>query len=226
MFVDEAVQNLLSHCCVSRVEQIPLVCSPLSVVANSDGKLRLVLNLRYLNQFLHVVSFKYEDLRVAALLFELKEYLFKFDLKSGYHHVDIHPDHQKYLGVQWEWHGEVRYYVFNILPFGLATACYLFTKLMEPLIRYWRGCGLKAIVYLDDGIISVKGKDNALRESAQVRQDLESAGFVVNVDKCVWEPSHSLEWLGFIIDLDKGQFSVPEGKLSALHDRLLNAKKV
>ena len=78
------------------------MCSPLSVVSNTAGKLQLVLNLRYLNQFLHVVRFKYEDLLIAALMFEANEYLFKFDLKSGYHHVDIHPDHSHFLGFQWE----------------------------------------------------------------------------------------------------------------------------
>jgi len=72
------------------VDQKPIVCSPLSVVSNSAGKLRLVLNLRYLNQFIHTVKFKYKDLRTAALLFEKDEYLFKSDLNSGYHHLDIH----------------------------------------------------------------------------------------------------------------------------------------
>ena len=37
-------------------------------------------------------TFKYEELRVAALMFDKNEYLFKFYLKSGYHHVDIHPE--------------------------------------------------------------------------------------------------------------------------------------
>ena len=98
VFVDDAVLNLLNNCCVAQVSEKPHVCSPLSVVSNSSGKLRLVMNLQYLNQFLHVISFKYEDLRVAALMFEKDEFLFKFDLKSGYHHVDIYPEHQKYLG--------------------------------------------------------------------------------------------------------------------------------
>jgi len=126
------------------------------------GKLRLVLNLRYLKQFLHVLTFNYEDLHVAALIFEKDEYLFKFDLKSGYHYVDIHPECYKFLGFQWR---DV-FYVFKVLPFGLSSACYLFTKLLWPLIRLWRGRGLKAIIYLDDGIVAVQGKDRALRESA------------------------------------------------------------
>ena len=58
--------------------------------------------------------------------------------------------------------------MFAVLPFGLSTACYIFMKLMRPLVRLWRGRGLKAIVYLDDGIIAVEEKSQALRESAQV----------------------------------------------------------
>ena len=225
-FVDEAIQKLVQDCCVIKVDQKPHLCSPLSVVSNSSNKLRLVLNLRYLNQFLYMQHFKYEDLRIAALLFEKDEYLFKFDLKSGYHHVDIYPEHQKYLGFQWNKEGgEGGFYMFAVLPFGLSTACYIFTKLMRPLVRFWRGRGLKAIVYLDDGIIAVKGKSRALSKSTQVQCDLQHAGFVVNVEKSVWDPSTDMEWLGFKIDLAKGEFSVPEHKLSKLKSQLQEASK-
>ena len=199
-----------------RVDHKPYVCSPLSVVSNTAGKLRLVLNLRYLNQFLHVVRFKYEDLRIAALMFEANEYLFKFDLKSGYHHVDIHPDHFQFLGFQWEEKGVPNYYVFTVLPFGLSTACYVFTKLMRPLVRFWRGKGLKAILYLDDGIVSVKGEQQARNASVQVKTNIENASFIINTEKSIWDPSQAVEWLGFHIDLGKGVFSVPPEKLRHL----------
>ena len=212
-FVDEAVQGLLLNRCVTKVNKEPYVCSPLSVVSNSVGKLRLVLNLHYLNQSLHVTKFKYEDLRVAALMFEKHEYMFKFDLKSGYHHVDIFSEHQRYLGFRWDDEGTPQYDVFTVLPFGLATACYIFSKLLRLLVRYWRGRGLKAIVYLDDGIIAVKGKAKAREESERVRHDLESAGFIVNMEKSVWEPAYVIEWLGFQINLSEGKFKVPENKL-------------
>ena len=215
-FVEGAVRDLLANCCILKVEKQPVVCSPLSVVSSSTGKQRLVLNLRYLNQYMHVVKFKYEDLRTAALMFEIHEYLFKFDLKSGYHHVDIHPDHYQFLGFQWENKGEPCYYVFSVLPFGLCTAPYLFTKLMRPLIKLWRGKGLKAIIYLDDGIVSVKGERQAREASVLVKRDLERAGFVINIEKSCWVPSHIIDWLGFRIDLAKGVFSVPPEKLDAL----------
>ena len=142
--------------------------------------------------------------------------MFKFDLKSGYQHVDVHPEHQRYLGFSWDTSGTSQYYVFAVLPFGLSTACYVFTKLMRPMVRYWRGKGLKAIVYLDDGIIAVKGETAALEASSRVKQDLESAGFVTNTEKSIWVPSQELEWLGFQIDLHKGEFKVPQVKLEKL----------
>ena len=68
----------------------------------------------------------------------LDEGFFTWDLKSGYHHVDICLDHQKYLGFAWPYSGVVRYFTFAVLSFGLSCACFCFTKLMRPLVRsHW-----------------------------------------------------------------------------------------
>ena len=53
------------------------------------------------------------------------------------------------------------FYVFTILPFSLATACYVFTKLLQPLVKFWRSQGLRAVLYLDDGIVASKGLEAA-----------------------------------------------------------------
>ena len=83
-FVQQSVQELLTNRCIKQVSAVPYTCSPISVVESNSGKMRLVINLRYLNKFLWKQNFKYEDLRVAMLLFEKGDYLFSFDLKSGY----------------------------------------------------------------------------------------------------------------------------------------------
>ena len=54
----------------------------------------------------------------------------------------------------------------------------------------------------------------------RVRYELQCAGFVTHIEKSQWTPSRSLEWLGFIVDLDKGGFSVPENKLDAFRCQL------
>ena len=70
-FVQQTVDE-----CVQEVPSSPYVCSPLSVVESGSGKKRLVINLRHLNRFLWKQRFKYEDLRVAMLLFEKGDFLF------------------------------------------------------------------------------------------------------------------------------------------------------
>ena len=59
-------------------------------------------------------------------------YLFKFDLKSGYHHVDIHPDYHTYLGFQWETKGMACYHVFTVLPLGLPQHAICSLKSCDP----------------------------------------------------------------------------------------------
>ena len=118
------------------------------------------------------------------LMFQKDDFMFSFDLKSGYHHIDIHQEHWNYLGFAWNNGSKVQHYVFCVLPFGLATACYLFTKLMHPLVKYWRGQGLRIIVYLDDGIAAVAGEEAAFSASSKVQDYLHRVSFVVNLSKC------------------------------------------
>ena len=219
-FVTEALAELLAHRCIKEVYAKPYICSPLSVVTNDGGKKRLVINLKFLNQYLWKEHFKYEDLRTLMQMFTPEDYVFSFDLKSGYHHVDIFPEHWQYLGFSWGKGGRTRYYTFTVLPFGLSTACYVFTKLMRPLIRHWRGKGFRAIVYIDDGIVAAVGEQNALAVSNQVREDLKSAGFIVNVSKSKWTPAKETTWLGFDINLRNNQLQVPPYKIEALQHQL------
>ena len=84
----------------------------------------------------------------------------------------------------------------------------MFTKLLRPLVRYWWQQGVRVILYLDDGIVAVEGKEEALETSLKVQRDLARAGFVANVAKCKWEPAKHCVWLGFEIDLEQGYVSV------------------
>ena len=76
--------------CIIESDACPIVCSPLL-------EKRLVLDLRGVNQYLPKQRFKYEGLNLVSDMCSYDEYFFTFDLKSGYHHVDIHPDSSPYL---------------------------------------------------------------------------------------------------------------------------------
>ena len=66
--------------------------------------------------------------RLPYLISKRVFFMITFDLKSGYHHIEIHSDHPRFLGIAWKFPGEasIRYFVFSVLPFGLSSAPYFF----------------------------------------------------------------------------------------------------
>ena len=87
-------------------------------------------------------KFKYEGVSTIRDLLNKGDFFFKFDLKHGYHHVNIDKAYHKYLSFSWSDDGVTKYYVFTMLVFGLATAPFVFRKVVKALIGYWRGCSI------------------------------------------------------------------------------------
>lgn len=220
-FVTKELQKLVSTGAIVEVPKPDLtVCNPLGVVQNSSGKLRLILDLRYVNKHLRVIKFKYEDIRTACDLFSRGDWFFKFDYKSGYHHIDIFPEHTKFLGCTWLFNGQLRYFKFAVLPFGLASAPFLFTKIQKALVKHWRCQGIRIFTYLDDGAGAESNYEDAKKTSLMVQQDIKASGFVANEEKSQWEPVQCGELLGFMIDLASGVFTVPDRRVMAFKDTL------
>ncbi len=88
-FVTSAITELVNNSAVVEVDFVPHVVSPLSVSVNSSGKKRLILDLRHVNQSVWKQKIKFKDWRVFSTYVDKGGFLFSFDLKSGYHHVDI-----------------------------------------------------------------------------------------------------------------------------------------
>jgi hypothetical protein len=149
------------------------------------------------NNHVYKQTIKFEDWRTALQYFESGSFFTKFDLKSGYHHLDIFSEHQPYLGFSWKMNGETpSYFMFTVLPFGLTTAPYIFTKLLRPIVKHWRSQGISNVVYLDDGFDIERDIQTCTSNSGLISSDLSRAGLLVNDEKCVWQPTQSLTWLG------------------------------
>lgn len=142
-------------------------------------------------------------------------YMFFFDLKSGYHYIDIAQEHQTFL----DFHGgrliplTKSFYVFTVLPFGLSSAPYVFTKVLKPLEKYWRLQGLCIAIFLDDGWTIVQDRESCRIKARDVRADLYNAGFVVNEDKSVWEPTQLLDWLDITWNSVLGSLKIVERRI-------------
>ena len=60
---------MLTRGCIREVSLYPRFCNSLRVAVQSSGKLRLILDLSYLNKFIFKKSIKYEDLRTVLQMF-------------------------------------------------------------------------------------------------------------------------------------------------------------
>ena len=207
-FVVEAIKDLVSSGAVVETSERPYVVNPLTVAQNVS-KLRLVLDLRHINQFIVLEHMRFEDWSLASKLLKRDSFIFSFDLKSGYHHIDIHKDYQKFLGFSWLIDGVVHFYYFTVLPFGLASAGWIFSKVVRCLVTAWRRLGISIIVYLDDGLGICSSFQEAQRVSDLVRKDIIRSGFVISAKKSCWEPTQTLVWLGVEIRTDLGLIRMP-----------------
>ena len=214
-FVDQAVRDLLENGFIKEMQSQPFCTNPLTVSVNSSGKERLILDLRHINHFIHKFEVKFEGCKEALDFCKPGHKMFKSDLKSGYYHVDINEEFHKFLGFSWTLNGKQKFFVYTVMAFNLSSAPYLFTKLLRPLVKYWRLAGISVIVYLDDGW-GIDSSAVCEAVSDRVKSDIQKAGFVLNTEKSVLKPCLILEWLGFIWNMEEGSIEIPKLKISKL----------
>ena len=215
-FVASAITELLKVGSVVECQSPPVVVNPLSVSVQSNGKKRLILDLRHVNFFVKKSKIKFEDAKsfLECLLARPSAWACSFDIKSGYHHIEIFESDQQFLGFSWDFGGVTEYFKFTVLPLGLSVGPYIFSKVMRPLVRHWRSKALTIVVYLDDGISAAQSFSRCEEQSLLVRSDLVKSGFVPNKDKCQWVPIQIICWLGIFGDFKNNCMFIPPEKIS------------
>ena len=226
-FVDNALSEMVASGAATRLPQgqRPAVVSPIGVVPKPRSeKMRLIINMRYVNRHLIKKVFKFEGLRDLADIIEKDDYMVSFDLASGYYHVGLHPESSPYVAFFWKG----SYYQYNCLSFGLSTAPWVFSKVMRELVMYWRRSGIKVLPYLDDFLFAARSRDKAFVLRDRIEQDMFNAGLRINFEKGTRIPTQSIRHLGFDVDTAEGVLRVPQDRWESLHrsvSSLLKARK-
>ena len=140
-------------------------------------------------------------------------YLCKYDLKYGYHHLDINDKFKTYLGLCWN----ENYYVFSVLHFGLNSAPYVFTKTLRPLVKYWRKHGIRMVLYLDDGWGTHFDLSSCSADASFALYTLNKAGFVVSKNKTICK---SLLWIGLLWNSEDHSIKVPDETVNDCIDNI------
>lgn len=191
-------------------EQLRGVC-PLQVVEHpTNGKLRLCQDLRWINGHLPNVQFRMESLHTElGEIVEQGDQLLTTDITKAYYCLAMHPDAQSYLG--WCWKG--KYYMPTCLVFGLAPAPRIFTKIMRPMMAFFRSLGVRVLGMIDDYLWAAK-PENILGVREAVRLVLPQLGWSFN-DKCEWTPADEALMLGMLVNAKVFEVRAPEKKVKA-----------
>lgn len=193
--------------------------STMFAVPNNSGGWRPIINLKQLNKHLVYRHFKMEGAYTVRDLVIKGDWMVKLDLKDAYFTVPVHPDHHQYL--QFVLDGVV--YQYCCLPFGLSSAPWAFTKLLRPVVAFLRSMGVRLVIYLDDLLILNESYEDLREQLILIRSLLSNLGFVVNVEKSVFNPTQLMEFLGLIVDSMNLTFALPAAKIASIVARCREA---
>ena len=159
-------QDMISKGAVTELQTLPVggFLSTLFLVPKKDGGQRPVLNLKKLNSFINAPHFKIEGIHTLKSLLQKGDWLVKIDLKDAYFSVPISKEQRKFLCFQFR----DRFYQFNCLPFGLASAPWVFTKTLKPIAALGRELGIRMIVYIDDILLMAETKEKARDQASSL----------------------------------------------------------
>ena len=156
--LDQEIQNLLQKNAIESTVSTKGFFSSMFTVPKKDGGWRPIINLRSLNSYLVVSHFKMEGIGSLKGVLQEGDFMGKIDLEDAYLSVPVHQEHRDFLKFCWR----QKIYRFRSLPFGLATAPRVFTKILRPLIARMRMTGLHIIVYLDDMLVMAQSAERLM----------------------------------------------------------------
>jgi len=134
------------------------------------------------------------------------------NLKEGYFHVGVHKDCQPFMGFRWR----DAWYRYRVIPFGFSHSPWVFTKMIRHMIKRWRIRGYFVLAYVDDFLLMAPSPEELIQARDWIAQDLRNHGWHLEMDKSHWEPTQRLEFLGLIIDSQRGILEVPQAKVNNL----------
>lgn len=192
--IEKEIERLLS---VKAVECIPwaerFYLSPIFTTPKKDGSVRMILNLKKLNENVEYNHFKMDTLDSALRLMTKDCFMASVDLTNAYHTIPMAINQRKFLQFAFK----DKLYQYTCLPFGLSSAPHIFTKVLKPIFASLRKQGHVILGYLDDSLLIGESELECKENVRATTLLFERLGFVVHPKKSVLQPSKSISFLGF-----------------------------
>ena len=190
--------------------------SPIFSVPKKDNKVRLILNLKRLNEHVKSYHFKMDSIHTALSLVTEGCWMASLDLKDAYYSVRIHEAYQKFL--KFSYKGTL--FQYTVYPNGLSTCPRNFTKLLKPVLCVLRKQGHILIIFIDDILIIATSYEGCAKTILAAIKLLTSLGFVIHVDKSVFYPQKQIVFLGFEINSVTMKITLTREKIAKITTRI------
>jgi len=170
--------------------------SPILFVPKKDGRLRLCVDYRTLNNV--TIKDRYPLPLINELMDRLQgvQWITKFDIREGYHRIRIAEGHE------WKTAFKTRYglYEYQVMPFGLTNAPATFQALINTALHEYLDVFCTA--YLDDIIVYSRGNLEEHKEHVKkVLRKLQEYKLLVHPGKSEFHVKET-DFLGFVISRD------------------------
>ena len=178
---------------------MPAVSSPNQCISNmflrpkQDKGWRLILNLSNFNWVVSKKKFKMETLDHIIAAMTEKCYMCVLDLSDAY--LTLWVNKQFWLVLRFYWQGRLLQYI--VLPFGLSSSPWLFSKVMKVVVSHLCKMGYIVIYYLDDGWQCGRTYNKCLQACYATHNLLVACSFIPNLSKSSLVPSQQVSMLGF-----------------------------
>jgi transposase InsO family protein len=205
--VDLEIQEMLKVGIIER--SVSPFCNPLRIVKKKDGRVRLCLDARYLNDIIE------SDNESPPLINDLlqthygTEYFSSVDLTHGYWQVPLENESRCYTAFL---HGSTLYQ-FCRIPFGLKTAGSGFIRALN--LAFNNEFSNFLTTYIDDLLISSKSFEQHLEHLNLIFNRLQKHNFTLRLSKSLFFQK-SIPFLGFVLS-GQGVYPDPE-KIKIIQD--------
>ena len=167
----------------------------LTFLGSPGIRLRLLLSvydLSYLNDHLDIPTFRMDTAERIRRCLHQGFWVTPLDLSDAYFHIPVHPSYRRFLRFQIE----DFYYQFRALLFGIATAPWLFTKVVLEVNRIVHTWGIELFQYLDDWLIQAESEELCHQYTLSVLTLCSELGLIVNLRKSELQLADKFAFLG------------------------------
>ena len=216
----DMAKHTASGCFVPAPAGSVKVSNPILII-DQNGKKRRCDDCRHCNALQGSAKFRMCSLHQdVPMMAEPGDIAITEDLEKAYYKVPLAGSAQAYAAFFWRG----VYYLSMVMLFGMCQAPFYFTRICKPIARLFGALKFPALSYIDDWFWS-SAPDKVKRLHWFIEMFFSMLGWTFNAKG---EKGECVHLLGFIVDMVRRKFVIPEEKriavLSMLQEHKLSQK--